>query len=131
MKDIDRLIDQAIDEEERELLHRIGEEPGFFDQALGLFGGRTGWVNLVLTAVQTALFLAGVWTAWMFFEAGDPVSQLRWGLPAAVLLLVSLMLKMALWPVMRTNQVLRELKIVQLQLVQLDGGGRAAAEPAE
>jgi hypothetical protein len=29
MKDIDRLIDKALDEEERDLLGRIGEEPGF------------------------------------------------------------------------------------------------------
>ena len=34
--------------------------------------------------LQAVPFLAGAYPAWMFFEAGDTVSQLRWGLPSAV-----------------------------------------------
>jgi hypothetical protein len=118
MRDVDRIIRQVVDEEERELLQRMGEEPGFLDQAFGIFTGRTGWVNVVLMAVQTILFLTGAWAAWMFFAAGDPVTQLRWGLPAAVLLLVAGMIKMSLWPAVQTNRVLRELKMIQLQLAR-------------
>mgnify|MGYP007127352069 CR=1 FL=1 len=118
MRDLDRMIDEAIHDEERDLLRRIGEEPGFFSQAFGIFGGRTGWVNAVLVAVQTVFFLAGFWAAWMFFAAGDPVTQLRWGLPSAVLLLMALMLKMMVWPSFQTNRMLRELKLIQLQLAR-------------
>jgi hypothetical protein len=118
MRDLDRLIDEAIDEEERDLLRRIGEEPGFIAQAFGVFGGRTGWVNAVLMLVQTLLFLAGVWAGWIFFAAGDPVTQLRWGLPAAVLLLMALMIKMMIWPAVQTNRIIRELKLIQLQLAR-------------
>jgi hypothetical protein len=123
MRDLDRMIDEAIGEEERELLRRIGEEPGFIDQAFGIFGGRTGWVNAVLIVVMTLLFVAGVWAAWMFFGADDPVTQLRWGLPAAVLLLMSVMIKMAVWPTVQVNRVLRELKLIELQLAR--GPGQA------
>jgi len=118
MRDLDRMIDEAIGEEERDLLRRIGEEPGFFNQAFGIFGGRTGWVNAVLIVVQTFFFLAGFWTAWMFFAANEPVTQLRWGLPAVVLLLVSLMLKMMVWPSIQANRMLRELKLIHLQLAR-------------
>jgi hypothetical protein len=118
MKDLDRMIEQAIDEEERDLLQRIGEEPGILDQALGLFVGRTGWMNALTLAVQTALFLAGAWAAWMFFLATDPVAQLRWGLPAVVLLLTSLIIKSMLWPSFLTARIIRELKLIQLQLVR-------------
>lgn len=121
MKELDKMIDEAIGEEERELLLRIGEEPGFFSQMSGVFGGSTGWVNAVLMAVQTVFFLTGIWTTWMFFAAGDPVSQLRWGLPAAVLLLMGLMLKMMVWPSFQTNRLLRELKLIQLQLARNAG----------
>lgn len=121
MRDPDRMIDEAINEEERELLRRIGEEPGFIDQAFGIFGGRTGWVNAVLIVVQTLFFVAGVWAAWMFFAAADPVTQLRWGLPAAVLLLMAVMIKMAVWPAVQTNRILRELKLIQLQLARRTG----------
>jgi hypothetical protein len=121
MPDLERMIDQALHEEEGDLLRRMGEEPAFMDQAFGIFGGRTGWVNAYLIVAQTLIFFAGVWTAWMFFAAGDAVTQLRWGLPAAVLLLMAVMLKMAVWPTIQTNRVLRELKLIQLQLARKTG----------
>jgi hypothetical protein len=117
MRDLDTMIDEALDEEERELLRRIGEEPGFFAQALGVFGGRTGWVNIVLMTVQGVFFVAGVWATWKFFGSGDPVTQLRWGLPAAVLLIMAAILKMALLPKIETNQIIRELKRLELQIL--------------
>lgn len=121
MRDLDRLIDEALDDEEREVLRRIGDEPGFFAQAFGVFGGKTGWVNIVLMVVLTAAFVAGAWAAWHFFQAGDPVAQLRWGLPAAVLLILATMLKMALLPRMETNLIIRELKRIELQLAHRKG----------
>lgn len=121
MRDIDRMIDEAIHEEEGELLRQIGEEPGFFTQLFGIFGGRTGWVNVLMMVWQTVFFIAGVWAAWMFFLAADPVTQLRWGLPAAVLLIMALMLKMMVWPSVQTNRLLREMKLIQLQLARRGG----------
>ncbi|HVM21921.1 MAG TPA: DUF6768 family protein [Sphingomicrobium sp.] len=118
MRNLDTMIDEALDAEERELLRSIGEEPGFFSQAFGLFGGKLGWVNVLMMIVQAAIFVAGVYAAWQFFEAGDPVTQLRWGLPAAVLLIVSLMIKLALWPEIHANRVIRELKRLELQIAR-------------
>jgi hypothetical protein len=45
-------------------------------------------VNVVMMVAQGIIFIAGAWAAWQFFKAGDPVSQLRWGLPAATLLIL-------------------------------------------
>jgi hypothetical protein len=118
MRDLDAMIDEALGDEERDLLRRIGEEPGFFAQAFGLFGGRTGWVNIILIVVQAVAFVAGVVMAVGFFQAVDPVSQLRWGLPAAVLLLMSTMVKLAMMPALEANRVIRELKRVELQIAR-------------
>jgi hypothetical protein len=116
MRDIDEMIEEALSKEERELLGRIGEEPGFFALAFGLFSGRLGWVNILLMIVQGALFLAGLYAAWMFFGASDTVSQLRWGLPSAVLLIVATMIKMAMWPNIQADRLMRELRRIELQL---------------
>jgi hypothetical protein len=118
MRNLDEMIDQALDSEERELLRSIGEEPGFFSQAFGLFGGATGWVNLLLMFVQGGLFIGGVWAAWNFFEAANALDALRWGLPAAVLLLMALVIKMAMLPTMQANRVIRELKRIELQIAR-------------
>jgi hypothetical protein len=118
MRNVDELIDEALDAEERELLRSIGDEPGFVERAMGLFGAGTGWMVVFMMVGQTLLFLAGAWAAWGFFEAYDPVTQLRWGLPAAVLLLASLAVKLAVAPPIHTNQIMRELKRIELQIAR-------------
>jgi hypothetical protein len=123
MHDLDELIDEALDAEERELLRAIGEEPGFVERAMGLFGAGVGWMVVFMMVGQALLFFAGVWAAWGFFEAGDPVTQLRWGLPAAVLLLASLAVKLAVAPPIHTNQIMRELKRIELRLVRTRQSG--------
>ena len=71
---------------------------------------------MVMMFLQGVMFVAGVWAAWRFFEATDPVTQLRWGLPAMLLLIFAGMLKMALIPRMESNRLLRELKRLELQI---------------
>ena len=122
MRDIDQLIDEALDTEERDLLHAIGEEQGLVLQVVGLFSGRMGWVSAVVIAAQGLIFLIGAWTTWHFFNAGDTLTALRWGLPATVLLLGSTMLKLALWPTMHANRLMRELKRIELQVARQHKG---------
>ncbi|MDF7775708.1 hypothetical protein P1X14_10660 [Sphingomonas sp. AOB5] len=118
MRNVDELIDEALDAEERELLRSIGDEPGFVERAMGLFGAGMGWMVTFMMVGQTLLFLAGVWAAWGFFEASDPVTQLRWGFPAAVLLLASLAVKLGVAAPIHANQIMRELKRIELQIAR-------------
>ena len=116
MRDIDALITEALSQEEREILSRIGDRPGFFERALGMFGAGVGWLVGLMMVVQTLLFFAGLWAAWMFFEATDPVTQLRWGLPAAVLMLMALSIKLSVAPSIHANRIMSELKRIELQI---------------
>lgn len=118
MSEVDRMIAEALATEEAELIRTFGEEPGYFAQLRDVFGGRTGWVNAVMIAVNSVLFVVGVWLAWRFFNAETPLDALRWGLPAAVLMIMSLMIKLAVWPSLQANRVIRELKLIELQLVR-------------
>ncbi len=118
MRDIDKLIDEALDVEESALLRSIGDEPGFFQQTFAIFGGRTGWVNAILMVVQGALFVVGAWAAWQFFAADDVLAALRWGLPASVLVLAALTIKLSMWPAIQTNRLMLELKRIELQMAR-------------
>lgn len=113
---VNRMIDEALIAEERDLLRRIGEEPAYFAQLGDAFTGRLGWVNGVMMLAQALLFLAGIYGAIQFFAADDPLTAIRWGIPAAVLVLMSLMIKLAIWPTIQTNRVLREFKRLELML---------------
>lgn len=119
MRDVDQLIDEALDAEERELLRSIGDEPGFVERMLGMTGPEIVWMIWLMMIFQTLMFVAGLYAAWMFFEAGDPVTQLRWGLPAVVLLLMALLVKLAVPPAIQTKRLMRELKRIEVQLASL------------
>lgn len=116
MRKIDDILNEALSAEDQALLERLVPEPGLLGAARGLFMGRLGWVNAVLMVVQGAAFVAGVYAAWQFFEAREPVTQLRWGLPAMTLLLMSAMLKSMMWPAVHADRVIRELKRLEVQL---------------
>lgn len=120
MRNTDTKIEQALDAEERELLRSIAEEPAYVEQALGMFKGRTAWVNMVLMIAQAALFVGGVWATWNFFQADDALTALHWGLPAAVALLMALAIKLALYPVIQANRVIREMKRLELLIASRD-----------
>lgn len=110
MTEFDRSLDAALSAEERDLLARIGREPGAFTQIFGLFRGPTAWINLLMMVVQTVLFGLGVWAAWRFFQAADALEALRWGLPSAVALLMSLIVKSSMWPVAQIGQLRLEIR---------------------
>lgn len=118
MRDVDRMIEEALGEEERELLRSIGEEPGFMERALGMFGAGAKWLVALMMVIQTLLFIGGAWAAYQFFQAGDPVTQLRWGLPAAVLLLMALAIKLSAAQSIYSNRIICELKRIELQIAR-------------
>ncbi len=119
MRDLDAMVGEALDAEERELLRSIGDEPGLVERMLGMTGPEIVWMVWVMMIFQTLMFVAGVYAAWMFFDAGDPVTQLRWGLPAVVLLLMALLIKLAVPPAIQTKRLMRELKRIELQVASL------------
>lgn len=120
MEKLDRMIEEALQEEDREILAQTAEL-GYFAQALGLFRGKTAWVNWVIMVVQTVMFLIGVWCAVNFFAATDVLEALKWGLSGAVMWILGAMMKMSLMPVMQTERVIRELKRVELMLARREG----------
>lgn len=114
MKVQDDDIAAAVVEEERALLRAIGEERPFISQSLALFGGTNGWVNVIIMIAQTVAFIASVWAGWHFFKAGDTLEALHWGLPSATLLLISLILKLSLWPMMQFNRLMAQIKRLEV-----------------
>ena len=114
--DIDTLIANTLKDEDRALLARAGAEPGYFRQIGEVFTGPTGWPTMVLVVAQTVMFIAGVWAAWQFFRATEPLEALRWGLPSAVLILGSLMVKLSVWPAIHANRTIHALRRLELQL---------------
>ena len=120
MSKLDQLIEEALSDQDKEML-RETRELGWFALGASQFTGKLGWVSWVLMITQTALFLLAVWTGWHFFAAGDVLTALKWGLPSATLMIVATILKTSLMPQMQADRVLRELKRVELMIAQKKG----------
>ena len=54
--DLDRMINEALDAEDREIFGELGEEPGYFAQAIGLFRGKLAWVMWVIYITNCLLY---------------------------------------------------------------------------
>ncbi|MBV7378042.1 DUF6768 family protein [Maritimibacter dapengensis] len=122
MNRIDRLIEEALSEEDRAIVEQTAER-GYFRLGLDQFSGKLGWVTWVVMIVQSAMFVVGVWAAWQFFGAGDVLTALKWGIPAATLIVVATTLKLSLMPQMQADRVLRELRRLELMIARRDADG--------
>ncbi|MFY0636730.1 DUF6768 family protein [Maricaulis maris] len=117
-EDLDRLILEALDEEDRGILAELGEEPGYFAQAFGLFRGKLAWVMWIAYIVNIIGAGLAIWAAWKMFQTTDPVMTMRWGIAILVAVNVGLFMKGGLGLQMQNNRILRELKRVELQIAR-------------
>lgn len=124
MSRTDELIAEALSAEDRELLARHAE-PGYFAQAVGLFGGTLGWVVWLAYLTSIAAFLGFGYALWMTWQADDPAAAIRWGVLATVLFQYTAMVKAFLGSRMEANRTLREIKRVELQVALLRAGDTA------
>jgi hypothetical protein len=120
MDKLDRMISEALDDEEREILEKIGHDQSFWEQVFGLFrGGMQGWMNRGIFLLHVVCAVSGIYAAWKFFNMSDVLEAIRWGLPAAVLLLAALILRLTLLRTMLTNNVLHAVKHLEMQIALL------------
>ncbi|WP_138511736.1 DUF6768 family protein [Maricaulis alexandrii] len=116
--DLDRMINEALDAEDREIFGELGEEPGYFAQAIGLFRGKLAWVMWVIYITNIVAAGIAIWGAWNMFQTTDPVLTMRWGVLILVAVFVGLFMKSTLGYQLLSNRVLREIKRLELQLAR-------------
>jgi uncharacterized membrane protein len=117
-KELDAMIAEALDQEDRELLETFGAEPGYFAQAFGLFGGRLGWLmwlTYILNIVAAGLAL---WAAWHLLTATETLAAIRWGVATLAAMQFGLFMKGMMGEQLQNNRVIREVKRLELQLVR-------------
>ncbi|MGY6626948.1 MAG: DUF6768 family protein [Oceanicaulis sp.] len=125
MSDIDRLINETLDHEDAELRRALGDEPGFIASAFGMLRGPGAWARQVMFVAQGVMFFVSVWFAWEFFQADTVLDALRWGLPAAVLMLAALVVKTSMAAFMAEHRLLMEIRRLELRIERMRSSGQA------
>ncbi len=117
MSRLDRLIEEALDAEDRAIFASQGEQ-GFFGQVGGLFAGPLGWMSALTMIVQIAMFAGALYAARQFLVVDDAAAMLRWGALAGLLMAAMSVIKLMHWSQMQANRAIREIKRVELMLAR-------------
>lgn len=116
MSDLDSKIREALaDTREGEELF---EEQNLMAEAIAPFRGKRRWVNVVGLCYGFAGFGIAIWGGIRFSDAVDTRAQILWAGVCLIGVLLNAFLKVFFWLEMHTNRVLREVKRVELLLVQ-------------
>lgn len=120
MNKLDRMIEEALAAEDRDIVARTAEL-GFFAQFAGQLTGRNAWINWLVTMMIFVYLALTVWTGWHFFTATDALVAVKWGSGAMLSVIVIGMMKLYLFQSMQADRVIRELKRVELILTAREG----------
>ena len=117
-EDIDKLIKEALSEEESELLKRI-EDQTLMDMMLMNIRGRLRWVAYYTLFIMLVFFGLGIYCLVEFINAEEIREMMLWGAEMFGSLTLVVMLKIWHWMQMDKNQLAREIKRLELRITQL------------
>ena len=118
---IDEQIKQALSEEVKDIKHNndvIDANP--FKQMKASFSGQMGWIYLLVMLFSTLFAVGMVYCAFQFYFAQETKELIGWGIGIIVLALFTQISKMWYWSEMGHNRVIREVKVLELQIVQMN-----------
>ncbi|MHC4080216.1 MAG: DUF6768 family protein [Planctomycetota bacterium] len=104
-----------------EALYDLGKEEGVFRQMAGIYRGKLRWMAIAVT-IESVVFLALlVLAAVEFFQAGDTKQQILYATVVVLLAMLLLLIKLWGWGQMNRNAIQREIKRLELRILELRG----------
>ncbi len=117
---IDQQIKQALSEEVNELKtnnDQIDANP--FKQMKAGFSGKMKWIYVLVIFFSTLFAVGMVYCAYQFYLAEALKPLLAWGIGVIILAMFTQISKMWYWTELGHNRVIREVKLLELQVAQL------------
>lgn len=117
-QNIDKLIREALSEEESQAYDDLGEQ-SLVAMLLGVFRGRMRFVSIASGIIMLVFLVFAIYAGIRFLDTDVPSEQILWG---AVFFLMSgsvMTMKIWYWMEMQKNQMIREIKRVELQVANL------------
>ena len=112
---IDKLIREALTEEEAAFYNELGEQD-LFGKLGSVYRGRMGWLAILVTIIQLIIFALFIVCLIQFLNADTSEDLIRWGAGGFLSIMSVTLLKLFIWMQMDKNDILRELKKLELQL---------------
>ena len=115
---IDEMIKEALTQEEARFYDELGEQ-NVFEKFGGVFKGKMGWLAIMMNIWILISFVLLIYCSIQFFSVENTDELIQWGAGAFVCLTLVGMLKLYVWMQMDKNDILRELKRLELQVAAI------------
>ncbi len=112
---IDTLIKETLNTEEAKFYDEL-EEQNLFEKLGQVHKGKMGWLVRIMTVLTFLTFLLFVYCAVQFFNSQGTSEHIAWLAGGFSSMLMISMLKLYIWMQMDKNDILRELKRLELQV---------------
>jgi len=119
MTNLDRAIREALSKEDAEFLARFEAQSTPVGEVLDTFRGRWALMNAFAAVITFASFGFFVYAMWQVMQTTDLRMTVLWLTGAVVSALFVAMLKMWFFMEINKNQILREVKRLELQVARL------------
>ncbi|BFP42565.1 hypothetical protein FGF1_34100 [Flavobacteriaceae bacterium GF1] len=115
IEQLDELIKETLSKEEAQFYEEL-EEKNLFGKITEVYKGKMGWLAIIMNIMHLVLFGCFIYVLVQFFDAEATKDLIVWASAGFCCLIFMAMMKLYVWMQMDKNDVLRELKRVELQI---------------
>ena len=115
---IDELIKETLSKEEAAFYDDL-EEQNLIGKIGEVYKGKLGWLAAIMNVVHLLMFIAFVYCIVQFFSTDSTNELIKWASAGFLSMIAMGMLKLFVWMQMDKNDILRELKRLELQIATL------------
>lgn len=115
---IDELIKEALTQEEAKFYDELGEQ-NLIEKLGSVFKGKTGWLAIIMNLFNLVIFGLLIFCVVQFLNTEVTNELIKWGTGIFACLIFMGMIKLFVWMQMDKNDILRELKRLELQITTL------------
>ena len=115
-KEIDKMIREALSQEDAERLEVLGGEESPFAQAMGLFQGQSRWLVFGSVLAMIGFMAVAIYSAIEFMDTENVRDMILWGAVCFFALMAIWAIKIWSWMEMNKNSIRREIKRLELQV---------------
>ncbi|MCF6319039.1 MAG: hypothetical protein L3J83_07140 [Proteobacteria bacterium] len=120
MTSIDDKIKQALSNEYQELISEKDKiDANIFKQMAAGFKSKMGWIYISGTILGVLITAMSIYSIYSFYHETEVKSLIGWGVAIIITVLLTQIMKLWIWSEMSSNRVIREVKILELQLAQV------------
>ena len=115
---IDELIKETLNQEEAKFYDEL-EEQNLIGKLGEVFKSKMGWLAIIMNVVHLVIFGLFIYCIVQFFGTNETNELIKWASAGFLCMIAMGMLKLYIWMQMDKNDILREMKRLELQVATL------------